>query len=243
MKSERLTHRISRHCEAPKALKQSQDGIAASPPAAAPRNDMLSATGFLFLIFLFCVATIIGCAKQEVKNIGSKGKNIICFGDSVTFGYGANPGEDYPAALGKMVKLPVINAGVDGDTTFAALERLENDVLIKGPRLVIVEFCGNDFLKKIPKEDTVKNIAKIISRIQDTGAMAALVDISAGMFFKEYRQAFKKLAAEKKAIFIPVVLNRIITNPAMKSDFFHPNGRGYKIIASRVYSAIARYIK
>jgi lysophospholipase L1-like esterase len=63
------------------------------------------------------------------------------------------------------------------------------------------------------------------------------------MFFQEYRRVFKKLAAEKRAIFIPVVLSKIITNPAMKSDFFHPNARGYKIIANRVYSAISRYIQ
>ncbi|MEI6832194.1 MAG: GDSL-type esterase/lipase family protein [Candidatus Omnitrophota bacterium] len=186
---------------------------------------------------------LVGCFKPEIKNLDARGANIICFGDSITFGYGANPGEDYPTALRRMVKLPVINAGVDGDTTFSALERLENDVLLKNPRLVIVEFCGNDFLKKISKEDTVRNLKAIISRIQAKGAMVALVDISAGMFFSEYRAAFKKLANEKKVIFVPGVLNKIITNPAMKSDFLHPNARGYKIVASRVYTAIARYIK
>jgi lysophospholipase L1-like esterase len=108
---------------------------------------------------------------------------------------------------------------------------------------VIVEFCGNDFIKNIPKEDTVKNLAKIIERIQEKGAMVALVDISAGVFFQEYRQAFKKLAAQKKAIFIPVLLNKIITNPAMKSDFFHPNARGYQVIAKRIYQAIVLYLK
>ena len=184
-----------------------------------------------------------GCFKPEIKNLDAQGANIICFGDSITFGYGANPGEDYPSALRKLVKLPVVNAGVDGDTTFAALERLENDVLARNPKLVIVEFCGNDFLKKIPKENTVKNLTRIIERIQEKGAMVALVDISAGMFFREYREAFKKIAAEKKAIFIPVILNRIITNPAMKSDFFHPNARGYQVIAKRIYQAIFAYIK
>ena len=184
-----------------------------------------------------------GCFKPEIKNLDAQGANIICFGDSITFGYGANSGEDYPSALGKLVKLPVINAGVDGDTTFAALERLENDVLAKNPKLVIVEFCGNDFLKKIPKESTVKNLTQIIERIQEKGAMVALVDISAGMFFREYREAFKKLAAEKKTIFVPVILNRIITNPAMKSDFFHPNARGYQVIAQRIYQAISAHIK
>lgn len=198
-------------------------------------------TRFWIILIIFSVI-LSGCYKQEIRNLSSPGKNIICFGDSLTFGYGAGPGEDYPNALGKLINLPVINAGVDGDTTFSALERLD-DVLTKDPRLVIVEFCGNDFIKKIPRSDTVKNLGIIIDRIQEKGAVVALVDISAGMFFQEYRTDFKKLAAEKKAIFIPVVLFKIITNPAMKSDFFHPNARGYKIIASRIYQAINPYIK
>ena len=195
----------------------------------------------LFIIILSIFLS--GCSKPEIKNINAQGENITCFGDSLTFGYGANAGEDYPATLRKLVNLPVINSGVDGDTTFAALERLECDVLSKKPRLVIVEFCGNDFLKKIPQEVTVKNLALIIERIQEKGAMVALVDISAGVFFREYRQAFRKLAAQKKAIFIPVLLNKIITNPAMKSDFFHPNARGYQIIARRIYQVISVYIE
>lgn len=193
-----------------------------------------------FIIFSIILS---GCAKPEIKNLGATGKNIICFGDSITFGYGASNGEDYPAYLKKLTSIPVINAGVDGDTSFSALERLQNDVLANDPRLVIVEFCGNDFIKKIPQEDTLKNLSKIIQRIQEKGAMVALVDISSGMFFQEYRNAFKKLAAEKGAIFIPVVLSKIITNPVMKSDFFHPNARGYKIVAGRIYNAIKRYIK
>ena len=197
---------------------------------------------FKYILIILSIL-LSGCFKPEIKNIDAQGTNIICFGDSITFGYGANRGEDYPAILRKMVKLPVINAGVDGDTTIAALERLNNDVLDKNPRLVIVEFCGNDFLKKIPIEETVKNLSKIIDRIQEKGAMVALVDISAGMFFMDYRGVFKKLAAEKKAIFIPTVLNRIITNPSMKSDFFHPNGRGYRIVAKRIYQAISGYVK
>ncbi|MDD5098095.1 MAG: GDSL-type esterase/lipase family protein [Candidatus Omnitrophica bacterium] len=194
-------------------------------------------------LFVISLIILCGCAKPEIRNLNAQGANIICFGDSITFGYGANPGEDYPAILAQMVKFPVINAGVDGDTSFEALERLEKDVLDQNPRLVIVEFCGNDFLKKVPREDTVKNLAVIIERIQQKGAMVALVDISSGMFYQEYRRVFKKLAAEKKAILIPLLLNRIITNPAMKSDFFHPNARGYQLIAKRIYQAIAPYLK
>jgi acyl-CoA thioesterase I len=197
----------------------------------------------LSILLILPLTILCGCSKPEICNFDAKGQNIVCFGDSITFGYGANAGEDYPAALGKMISIPVVNCGVDGDTTFDALERLENDVLNKKPRLVIVEFCGNDFLKKIPREETIKNLEKIIDRIQQKGAMVALVDISSGFFFQEYRKAFKNLASKKKTVFIPVLLNKIITNPAMKSDFFHPNARGYQVIAKRIYQAIIPYLK
>jgi acyl-CoA thioesterase I len=198
----------------------------------------------LKLLLVICLVVICGCAQPEVCNLDNKGENIVCFGDSITFGYGASAGEDYPTALGKCVKLPVINSGVDGDTTFEALERLQQDVLNKNPRLVIVEFCGNDFLRRVPRKNTVENLGIIIDRIQATGAAVALVDISAGgVFLDEYRKDFKKLAIQKKAIFIPSILYRIITSPGMKSDFFHPNARGYQLIAKRVYQVISKYIK
>ncbi|MBU1124721.1 MAG: hypothetical protein KKC84_01720 [Candidatus Omnitrophica bacterium] len=198
----------------------------------------------VFLIVAVCGGMLFaGCAKKEIKNTDSQGKIIICFGDSITFGYGAQPGEDYPAALRKLTKIPVINSGIDGDTTIEALKRLKSDILDRNPRLVLIEFCGNDFLRKTPLEVTVKNIGEMIDRIHEKGAMVALVDISAGMFLREYRIAFAKLANEKQVIFIAQVLNKIVTNPSMKSDFLHPNGKGYAEIATRIYQAIQPYLK
>ncbi|KPK98920.1 MAG: hypothetical protein AMJ95_02125 [Omnitrophica WOR_2 bacterium SM23_72] len=184
-----------------------------------------------------------GCAKREIKNIDSKGENIICFGDSLTFGYGVNPGEDYPTNLAKLLRKPVINAGVDGDTTTTALGRLQADVLDKNPRLVILEFGGNDFLKRVPQEETIRNLSKMVDLVQGRGAMVAIVDISAGIFFSEYRKMYKKLAEEAGCIFVPRILSGIITNPSMKSDFLHPNADGYKIIAYRVLFAIRPYLR
>jgi len=197
----------------------------------------------LVLVFLCsCVLVLSSCAKREIKNINAKGTNIICFGDSLTFGYGANAGEDYPSVLAKLINAPVINAGVDADTTPEAMMRFKTDVLDKEPLLVIIEFAGNDFLKQIPKEVTLNNIKLMTEQIQSRGAMVAIVDISAGMFFSEYRKAFSELAREKRAIFIPHILSGIITNPSMKSDFLHPNADGYKMIAQRIYGVITPYL-
>jgi len=138
---------------------------------------------------LWLVACL-GCAKREIRNIDSRGTAIICFGDSITFGYGAQTQESYPVILSKMIQTPVINAGIDGDTTTEALRRFDSDVLERDPLLVIIEFGGNDFLRKIPKEVTVKNIKEMVERAQAKGAMVAIVDISAGMFLGEYHTAF-----------------------------------------------------
>ena len=197
----------------------------------------------LYVVFILCIFALTGCAKREIKNINSKGKNIICFGDSLTFGYGVNPGEDYPSILAKLINAPVINAGIDSDTTSEALKRIKSDVLDRDPLLVIIELCGNDFLRKIPKQDTINTIKEMIGQIQRKGAMVAIADISAGLFLREYRSELKNIAREKQAIFIPNILSGIITNPSMKSDFLHPNADGYKMIAQRIYRAISPYLE
>ena len=198
----------------------------------------------LFLTFIgLCILVIFGCAKREITNVGSKGKNIICFGDSITFGYGANAGEDFPTQLGKLMNTMVINAGISGDTSTEALARLDQDVLEKNPRLVLIEFGGNDFIKNVPMQETIKNTEEMIDKIQARGAMVAVVDISAGMFMRAYRGVFAKIAVKKNAIFIPSLLDKIITNPSMKSDFLHPNATGYKEIASRIKSKISVYLQ
>lgn len=189
------------------------------------------------------VIVLLSCAKKEIKNTNSKGKNIVCFGDSITFGYGVKPGEDYPTALSKLVNMPVLNMGIDGDTTSEAIKRIDGDVLDRDPYLVIIEFCGNDFLRKIPKEVTVNNIREMVEQAQSKGAMVAIVDVSAGMFLQEYRAAFSKLAKDTNSIFVSGILSGIITNPSMKSDFMHPNAQGYKLVAQKIHLAIKPYLK
>ncbi|MDO8661784.1 MAG: GDSL-type esterase/lipase family protein [Candidatus Omnitrophota bacterium] len=191
----------------------------------------------------FCAFVLSSCVKKEIKNTNSSGKNIICFGDSITFGYGVNPGQDYPTHLAKMVNRPVINAGVDGDTSIEGSKRIKRDVLDKQPYLVLIEFTGNDFLKKVPLYTTIDNLKEMIRQIQGAGAITAIVDVSAGLFLLDYRIQLSKLARETESIFIPATLSGIITNPSMKSDFMHPNAGGYVIVAQRVCRGIEDYIK
>lgn len=192
--------------------------------------------------FIFVLFFILGCSSG-ITNLGSKGTTIICFGNSITYGEGAQEGQDFTSYLEKLLEQRVINAGSSGDTTESALIRLERDVLEKNPYLVIVELGGNDFLRKIPKEKTLRNLEDIIVRIQEEGAIVVLCDVSSGFIMSGYRKDFKRLAKKTNSIFIPRLLEDILEDPSLKFDYIHPNAEGYKIIAQRIYHAIRPYIK
>ena len=191
-------------------------------------------------MILVCISS--GCTKSNITNLESQGKNIICFGDSITVGFGAQEGQDYPAALAKMTKFPVINAGINGDTSSEGIKRIDTDVLSKDPLLVIVEFGGNDFLGKTPVEETVKNIEEMIKIIQSKGAMVAIADISTFVVMNDYGKEFRRLSKKYGTILIRGILDGIITDPELKSDFVHPNSKGYQLIAHRIYRGIIPYL-
>ncbi|MDD5258410.1 MAG: arylesterase [bacterium] len=193
------------------------------------------------LLFLAMILPM-GACGPKVANTSAKGSNIICFGDSLTAGYGAKPGEDYPAVLSKLLGQPVINAGSSGNTTRQALERLETDVLDKDPKLVIVQFGANDFFRKIPKNETRDNLDQIVLKIQEKGAMVAIAGVRIGLLVDEYDEVFERVASDRKCIYIPNIIKDIFTDPSKKSDEIHPNASGYGIIAQRVYNKIKPYI-
>ena len=194
---------------------------------------------FKITCIFFCLLLLIGGCAAKIANIGSKGENIICFGNSITKGEGSTAGNDYPALLSRKLDLPVINAGVNADTTREALARIERDVLEKNPRLVIVEFASNDFLRGISKQETFGNLESIVSMIQQKGAMVVLAEVRVEYFQDDYVKAFQRLAGKRQALLIPNILGGILFNPELKSsDQIHPNDKGYDAIAERIYKAI-----
>lgn len=180
---------------------------------------------------------------SDIANRHSAGENIICFGDSITQGVGAQPGEDFPSLLAKKLTQPVINAGIEGETTRDALARLSTDVLEKNPKLVIVEFGGNDYLQKIPKEETLQNLDKLVEAIVAQGAMVVLAQVKTGLLFDDYYKGFKRIAKKHKVLLIPDIMKGILTDPRLKNDYIHPNKNGYEIITERIYSRIAPLLR
>ncbi len=198
----------------------------------------------LLSLMLVLALAVPGCGSG-IRNTGNQGSAIICFGDSITYGQGAIEGEDYPSYLARMVKREVINAGVPGDTAEDGLDRMVTDVLAEAPYLVIIEFGANDYFKNMPKEETLENLEEMALIIQEKGAMTALCDVSGGAVlgaYNVYHEDLRRLAARTGSIFIPYLMKGIIQDASLKSDQMHPNAKGYKIVAERVYRAIEKYL-
>ena len=162
------------------------------------------------------------------------GENIIAFGDSLVAGHGATPGHDFVSVLSRRTGLPILNAGRSGDTTAAALARLDDDVLGRNPRIVIVLVGGNDFLRRIPRDETFRNLDTIVTRIRSQGAAVVLVGVNVGLFTDEYGAQYDALARRASAAFVPDILDGIVGRADRTSDAIHPNDRGYELIADRI---------
>lgn len=171
---------------------------------------------------------------RAVRNLASPGSTLVCFGDSLTRGVGADQGEDFPSLLAAALPVLVVNAGVAGETTADGLRRLERDVLSRDPRVVVVFFGGNDFLRRIPAEETRRTLEEMIERIQMAGAMVVLVGLKAGFFGDETGPLYEAVARGRGVVHIPDALAGILSDPRLKSDAVHPNAAGYRKLADRL---------
>jgi acyl-CoA thioesterase-1 len=170
----------------------------------------------------------------RVANLDSRGTSVIAFGDSLTAGYGAQPGEDYPSKLTALVGTTVVNAGVSGDTTESALARLDNDVLTRSPRIVIVGLGGNDFLQGVPLAATERNLRSAVRAIHGAGAMVVILGFRFPTLGASYEKMYASVARDERCLLIPDLLDGILSNPSLKSDEIHPNARGYQLMAERI---------
>lgn len=199
---------------------------------------------FAFLILALLIAIWFFFLRGEgVKKASHEGP-IIFFGDSLTAGVGAGPGEDFPSLIAKELNLTnVVNAGISGDTTADALNRLQPNVLSKNPSLVVVLLGGNDFLTKDPIDTTVKNMDQIVQRISESGAAVVLVHFKSNPLSDKYKEPAENIAKKYGAAFVPDVMDGILGNSDLMADQIHPNAKGYKIMADRILPEVKKALE
>jgi acyl-CoA thioesterase-1 len=190
------------------------------------------------LVLLIGVGVLVGvwALRSDTPDAArpTNGQGIIVFGDSLVAGRGARAGQDFVSVLSRRLGTTIVNAGQSGDTTGAALVRLERDVLALNPRIVVVLLGGNDYLRRIPTKETFANLDSIVDQIREHGAAVVVVGVAVGLMTDPYRAEYEALAERRSAGLVPDILDGIIGHADLMSDSIHPNGRGYAMIADRL---------
>ena len=177
---------------------------------------------------------------------------IIAFGDSLTAGYGASPEESYPAQLERLLRasglsLTVCNAGVTGETSSGARQRLI-DMMKAKPRLVLVGLGANDVLQGGSPETLYQNITAIVKALKDQGIKVVLLGLETDEVKTAYAQAlrgtYERIAQEEDVPLVPFMLAGVLGQPKLlSSDGMHPNGLGYKVVAETVFPLIIKFFQ
>jgi acyl-CoA thioesterase-1 len=186
-------------------------------------------------------------------SIDDKRPLIVCFGDSLTAGYGAETGKSYPDFLqtdldAKGYQYRVVNQGVSGNTTKDGVQRLDDIVRLK-PAIVVVEFGGNDGLRGVPILDSRTNLDLIIKTLQATGAKIVLAGITLPTnygpdYIRQFNETYVLLAKKYKVPLLPFLLQGVYGGDGlMQDDNTHATAAGNRIVAKNVLPLILPLLK
>jgi len=178
---------------------------------------------------------------------------IVCFGDSITAGFGLDAGQSFPDLLQQdldrhALRYRIANLGVSGDTTQDGLARLPM-ALAEKPAIVILELGGNDGLRGIPIAITQANLAQMIEAFQGAGAQVVLAGMSlppnyGPAFIKKFEAVYRDLAAKYHVTLIPFLLEGVGAHDEfMQRDGIHPNAAGARKVEALVMKALTPMLK
>lgn len=194
-------------------------------------------------LLLAVIALLAACGKPRVEAVPA-GSRVLALGDSLTAGAGVTPAEAWPALLANRTGWEVINGGVSGDTSADALLRLPSLLDQHKPVLVLVTLGGNDMLRRVPEQETVGNLEKILALIRAQGAQPVLLATPnpslMGAVFQHLSAAefYRKVAEKEKVPLLNDSVAKVISDPQLKGDPLHPNAAGHARLAEYIYTEL-----
>ncbi|MBJ7882818.1 arylesterase [Gelidibacter salicanalis] len=183
-------------------------------------------------------------------------KTILCFGDSITAGYGLEDTTDaYPALVQQKIdsldlNYTVINSGVSGETTAGGKSRI--DWVIKQPiDIFLLELGANDGLRGVPLSETRANLQAIIDVVKakspETTIILAGMELPPNMgkaYTTEFRELYADLAQKNNLEFIPFILKDVGGIASLnQGDGIHPNVEGHKLLAETVWETLGPLVR
>jgi acyl-CoA thioesterase-1 len=184
---------------------------------------------------------------------GDKRPVIVCFGDSLTAGFGTDLGQSYPDYLqtdlnAEGYNYRVVNEGISGNTTKDGVDRIERVISLK-PAVVIVEFGGNDGLRGLRIEDSRKNLDTIVGRLKASGTKVVLAGITLPPdygpdYIKQFDDTYAMLATKYHVPILPFLLQGVFgVDGMMQADRTHATSAGNQVVAKNLLPLVTPLLK
>lgn len=184
----------------------------------------------------------------------ASGKTLVVFGDSLSAGYGIAEEKSWVHLLGERLEdeapeWQVVNASSSGETTGGGLRRIDSVLENREPELIIIQLGGNDGLRGLDTENMRSNLAQMIERSQETGALVLLAGIEIppnyGRRYTDlFRQQYRSLSEEYDITLLPFLLEDVYDREGMmQDDRIHPTAEAQPQILDNVWEYLAPMIE
>ena len=193
---------------------------------------------------LLATIVMLSACDQAKEDVILPGSRVLALGDSITAGAGVKLEEAWPYLLAGRTGWVVINGGVSGDTSGAGLKRLPSLLNEHKPVLVLVALGGNDMLRRIPPQETVANLERIIALTRAQGAKPVLLATPnpslMGAVFQNLSAAdlYREVAEAQQVPLIEDAIADVISDPQLKVDPLHPNAAGHTLLSEKILKGL-----
>lgn len=167
---------------------------------------------------------------------------VLVLGDSITAGFGLAPSQAMPARLQAALAragrpVPVLAAGVFGDTAEGGLSRL--DTLPATP-VAVVALGANDLLMGVPARRTEAALHAVVARLKMRGSRVVLAGGRSPFApSAAFDGLFSRVARAEGVALAPDILAGIDARRGTTlADGLHPDARGAELIAERLAPAV-----
>jgi acyl-CoA thioesterase-1 len=205
-------------------------------------------------MFNFSFKALLLSAFIALSPYSVQASGVMVFGDSLSAGYGLEPGQGWVDLLAQRVQeeglaFEVVNASVSGETTSGGLARLPDLLDLHEPQWVVLELGANDGLRGMPLQIIEANLAKLAETVQASGAQLVVVGIRlppnyGPRYTDNFFNLFPKLAETFEAPLVPFLLEGVADNwSLMQADGLHPTAEAQPKILDTVWQVLAGVLK
>ena len=186
------------------------------------------------VLLALCLVWLAGCARVPRLAPLPNDAVVLAFGDSLTYGTGAETAESYPVVLQQLIRRKVVRAGIPGELSGEGLARLSEVLDQVQPQLLILCHGGNDLLRRTGESAAEVNLRAMVRMAKERGIAVLLIAVPKPGLRLSPPDYYEKIARETQSPVEAGALTDILGDNSLKSDITHPNALGYRRLAGAV---------